>query len=322
MRPVREALAHVVVATMLVSCGTPIKQSSSSAAVGYIGADLGSISYGDDKERSVSLDPHQFSFVGAVGDQVYVDIQEFARTVYEHIHFWINDPSGTTVYEGFHSGQSPLLTLKQSGTWYIGFQVNAEGRLAPPFDVDVRLSGCHPAGCAAQGKNCNTIKDSCGYMYNCGTCPANETCGGGGTPNVCANTGCIPKTCAAQHKDCGVIDDGCGGKVECGNCGSPTYACNSATNRCEKTGQCAMEGQYCQVPSDCCSVSNCKFNACTNLVSSGGGGGGSCTFDVDCGPTGFCINGNCDWSSCVPSGQTSNGAPCCNRNPPDDLDQC
>jgi hypothetical protein len=52
------------------------------------------------------------------------------------------------------------------------------------------VCGCTPTTCAAQGKNCGAIPNGCGDTLNCGdTCPdGDETCGGGGTPNVC---GCL-----------------------------------------------------------------------------------------------------------------------------------
>ena len=44
---------------------------------------------------------------------------------------------------------------------------------------------CQPATCAAQGLSCGTIPDGCGGTVDCGTCSAVQTCGGGGTANVC-----------------------------------------------------------------------------------------------------------------------------------------
>jgi hypothetical protein len=44
---------------------------------------------------------------------------------------------------------------------------------------------CTPTTCAAQGKNCGTIPDTCDGTVSCGTCTAPQTCGGGGTANVC-----------------------------------------------------------------------------------------------------------------------------------------
>jgi hypothetical protein len=39
--------------------------------------------------------------------------------------------------------------------------------------------------CAAKSKNCGWIDDGGGGQVNCGTCKGNDTCGGGGVPNVC-----------------------------------------------------------------------------------------------------------------------------------------
>ena len=39
--------------------------------------------------------------------------------------------------------------------------------------------------CTAQGKNCGVISDGCANILSCGTCPANQVCGGGGVANVC-----------------------------------------------------------------------------------------------------------------------------------------
>jgi hypothetical protein len=41
---------------------------------------------------------------------------------------------------------------------------------------------CTPRTCMAAGANCGPIGDGCGGMLNCGTCPAGQTCGGGGVP--------------------------------------------------------------------------------------------------------------------------------------------
>src|SRR5262249_25522951 len=52
---------------------------------------------------------------------------------------------------------------------------------------------CKPTTCAAG--MCGMVGDGCGGMLDCGSsCPAGQTCGGGGTPNVCGPN-CTPKTC-------------------------------------------------------------------------------------------------------------------------------
>jgi peptidoglycan/xylan/chitin deacetylase (PgdA/CDA1 family) len=88
--------------------------------------------------------------------------------------------------------------------------------------AEIQLFGaagtCSPTTCAAQGKNCGTLSDGCTGSLNCGSCTAPQSCGGGGTSNVC---GCTPTTCAAQGKNCGSISNGCGGTLSCGSCTSP-----------------------------------------------------------------------------------------------------
>jgi hypothetical protein len=77
------------------------------------------------------------------------------------------------------------------------------------------MCGCTPKACPT-GANCGSVDNGCGAMVNCGAaCTAPQTCGGGGTANVC---GCKPTTCAAQNAECGTIDDGCGGMLTCPTC--------------------------------------------------------------------------------------------------------
>jgi hypothetical protein len=46
---------------------------------------------------------------------------------------------------------------------------------------------CVPATCASQGATCGSISDGCGGAVDCGTCIDPESCGGGGTPNMCGS---------------------------------------------------------------------------------------------------------------------------------------
>jgi hypothetical protein len=64
---------------------------------------------------------------------------------------------------------------------------------------------------------CGTVQDNCSRAVDCGnTCSGTDTCGGGGTPNVC---GCTPQdratTCAGR---CGTETNNCGQVVNCGIC--------------------------------------------------------------------------------------------------------
>ncbi len=56
-------------------------------------------------------------------------------------------------------------------------------------------AGCLPVTCQGLGKNCGTMPDHCGRTLSCGSCTVSgESCGGGGTANVCgppsATEGC------------------------------------------------------------------------------------------------------------------------------------
>ncbi|MCC6522927.1 MAG: hypothetical protein IT373_09720 [Polyangiaceae bacterium] len=51
--------------------------------------------------------------------------------------------------------------------------------------VQPDLPVCTQTTCSAQGLNCGPAGDGCGGTLDCGTCPAPQTCGGGGTPGVC-----------------------------------------------------------------------------------------------------------------------------------------
>lgn len=77
-----------------------------------------------------------------------------------------------------------------------------------------------------KGKNCGFVSDKCGNTYPCGpeTCTAPNTCGGGGTPNVC---GCTAKTKdeACLGLDCNMISNGC----------NPTPVYNCGTDPASKS---------------------------------------------------------------------------------------
>jgi hypothetical protein len=61
------------------------------------------------------------------------------------------------------------------------------------FDALVRsMATTCPAGA------CGAISNGCNGTVNCGTCTAPQTCGGGGTPNVCGCTCAYP---APTNKD-------------------------------------------------------------------------------------------------------------------------
>jgi hypothetical protein len=80
---------------------------------------------------------------------------------------------------------------------------------------------CFPTTCVAQGKNCGSIMDGCGSILECGSCTVPDTCGGGGSANVCGNGLCTPTNCVAEGASCGNISDGCASVLDCGSCVPP-----------------------------------------------------------------------------------------------------
>jgi hypothetical protein len=134
-------------------------------------------------------------------------------------------------------------------------------------------SACAPTTCAAAGKNCGSLSDGCGGTLDCGACTAPQTCGGGGTANVC---GCTPTTCAAAGANCGSISNGCGGTIDCGSCTAPqtcggggtANVCGGAT--CTPT-TCAAAGANCgSIANGCGGMLDC--GSCAAPESCGGSG--------------------------------------------------
>ncbi len=66
--------------------------------------------------------------------------------------------------------------------------VRRDARPRPPDApqvVDAAPDACVPMNCMQRGASCGTTDDGCGGTLMCGTCMMPETCGGGGTPNMC-----------------------------------------------------------------------------------------------------------------------------------------
>ena len=102
--------------------------------------------------------------------------------------------------------------------------VEASSEASIEAGQDVQPDVCVPGTCQSLGRNCGPTPDGCGgTISSCGACPSNQSCGGGGTPNVCG--GCVPDTCAAHGWNCGKIEDGCGNTVACG----PAYHKNDVS---------------------------------------------------------------------------------------------
>ncbi len=95
---------------------------------------------------------------------------------------------------------------------------------------------CTKTTCTALNIECGPAGDGCGGLLQCGTCPPNETCGGGGVPGMCG-TSCVPTTCTMLGFNCGPAGDGCGGTLQCGSCTMPD-TCGGGG----KAGVCGVSG--------------------------------------------------------------------------------
>jgi hypothetical protein len=115
--------------------------------------------------------------------------------------------------------------------------------------LNLDSSSCTPSTCAELGANCGPVTDpKCGGIVQCGTCPAGQTCGGGGVHDTCGSgsnpDACAPLTCADQGLGCGQAGDGCGGTLDCGSCNAPQTCGGDPAN----PGQCGCTGLCSQVP--------------------------------------------------------------------------
>jgi hypothetical protein len=160
---------------------------------------------------------------------------------------------------------------------------------------------CTSESCVQQGISCGPAGDGCGNLLQCGSCPAGETCGGGGTPGVCGNS-CTPTTCSALHIQCGPAGDGCGGALACGTCPTgQTCGANGMPGVCGSgscTGKtCAQQNISCGPAGDGCG-NPLQCGTCPSGQTCGGGGTpGQCgtppctaktcaELDFNCGPAG------------------------------------
>lgn len=153
---------------------------------------------------------------------------------------------------------------------------------------------CDPMDCteARTGKPegyCGFVADGCGgEVPNCKTtCTGNNTCGGGGEPDVCGHgtTVCVPTVTKADcGLTCGPIGDGCGGTVDCGGCMAP-----------DTCGGGAVSGR--------CGSPVCIPNTCPTLGFNCGTTPNGCGGELNCGSCGtgsFCNANKCEAIVCVP----------------------
>jgi alpha-tubulin suppressor-like RCC1 family protein len=137
------------------------------------------------------------------------------------------------------------------------------------------------AFCARLGKSCDpvTAVDNCNTSRtaNCGVCQGTQTCGGGGTPNVCGTPACVPETdsafCARMAKSCGAFsgNDNCGKSravQECGPCSNPA------------NGAASCVGGACMVSCNA-GFNPCQRGCCTVYRSVTAGGDHTCAITLD-----------------------------------------
>lgn len=144
---------------------------------------------------------------------------------------------------------------------------------------------CAPLTCESvlNGKPsgyCGVVPDGCGgIIADCSTvCTGEDTCGGGGTADVCGHGApvCVPLTAEACGNSCGQISDGCGGFVQCSTCQAPDTCggggepgvCGSPV--CQPR-TCASVGAQCGSATDGCG-GTLDCGGCTAPETCGGGG--------------------------------------------------
>ena len=173
----------------------------------------------------------------------------------------------------------------------------------PPHTPDGSTPPCVPTTCEARGAHCGTVPDGCGGTLSCGTCQNGQSCGGGGTPNVCGEGACIPRSCEALGKNCGQVSDGCGETLECGTClGGQTCGGGGSPNVCGESctpKSCETLGRNCGEVSDGCG-GTLSCGTCADGFTCGGGGTegvcgkpcAACPAGFTCDGQGTCIEGN------------------------------
>jgi hypothetical protein len=154
-----------------------------------------------------------------------------------------------------------------------------------PQSCETALAG-QPAGF------CGFVPDGCGgAIADCATvCTDGDTCGGGGTPDVCgqgAASTCVARTQADCGSTCGPISDGCGSTVDCGGCTAPATCGGGGT-----LGQCGAPT---------CQARTCAdFQATCGSIPDGCGGTLDCDQGGGCGANAICNANQCQAIVCKP----------------------
>lgn len=88
---------------------------------------------------------------------------------------------------------------------------------------------CVPTKTACGPGDCGFMPDGCGNTIDCtmNKCAVGQTCGGGGTPDVCGAPPCVKATCGTAN--CGFKADGCGGVLNCWPAGGPAVCAPGQT---------------------------------------------------------------------------------------------
>ncbi len=208
------------------------------------------------------------------------------RVLYSAFHVAGNNLDTSNAVFPEHCNSNPLTAQEKILEFMIFDLSSCISTVVPP--------SCAPRTCNDVGSNCGYLSDGCGGLLNCGTCVSPESCGGGGSPNVCGSS-CTLTNCATAGATCGTIGDGCGGTLECGTCPSGS-ACGAGgtANVCGTPActprSCTSAGATCGTIGDGCGGTlNC--GTCVSPQFCGGGGPNTCG-TTTCTPTG-CAPGQC-----------------------------
>lgn len=203
--------------------------------------------------------------------------------------------------------------------------------------------------CTRLVKTCGEVTDvdNCGdsRTADCGMCTAPATCGGGGTPNVCACPGQSDQAfCDAYGAVCGPLTqvDECGQMrtVTCGACMNPEQCGAVTPNQCDcpdDQAVCVSIGKQCGVVDvtgqcgnktmvdcgGCQANASCSANLCECDAGFMPDGGGNCV-DVDecatgaddCGANALCMNVPGGFMCACDAGYAGDGITCT------DVDEC
>jgi hypothetical protein len=140
----------------------------------------------------------------------------------------------------------------------------ADTTTGPQINLDAG-GGCVPKACAALGFTCGQNSDGCGNVMDCGSCPVDQFCGGGGYSKCGTgaafdagddgggdgSTACTPVTCLALGYTCGQSGDGCNGVLDCGSsCPAGQFCGGGGFSRCG-VGTAPDGGQVVCTPKTC-----------------------------------------------------------------------